>query len=130
MPVNFSDSSKSLESIYVDAESEISNIEDYLSCEDEESVHSIISEENCTMIPVSTSFVDIVCVVNRCIHVVRHVAQVLCPDAPKIDYGPLRMSPEDCDEIRAKLEQGRRDMANKLVHVCIWVNSVIWFSFC
>ena len=108
--------SQSSESVYADAKSDF---DDYASCSGGESdqVAETVHPDY-TTIPVSSSFIDTISGINRLINVVRHFSQLLCPKKSTNRRKPLRMSPEDPNEIHEILEQGRINMAAKLGEVC------------
>lgn len=124
--------SQSSESVYSDARSNTSDVEDYASCnDDEENVQVLESSHQCCItIPISSSLVDTLSGVNRLIDVVRHFLHLLCPKKTSTRYDPLRMSPDDRNEIHEQLEQGRVDMVRMLGDVCnqLCVNNTNKFS--
>ena len=105
--------SHSTESVYTDAVSHASD--DYASCDEPILVTSL---QDSTTVPISSSLIDTLSGINRLINVVRHFAQVLCPDRSTTRYDSLRMSPDGRNEMQDKLEQGRVNMARKLRDVC------------
>ena len=109
--------SESADSVYTDAKSDI---DDYVSCSDGENDQASETDHpDYTTIPISSSLIDTISGINRLINVVRHFSQLLCPKKSIISRNhSLRMSPEDPNEIRSKLEQGRINMAAKLGEVC------------
>ena len=112
--------SQSSDSVYVDAKSHTSDVDEYASCDGSENDDTLeTSHQDYTTIPISSSLIDTISGINRLINVVRHFSQLLCPNKTRMRYDSLRMSPEHCNEIHDELQQGRVDMAKKLSDVCM-----------
>ena len=115
--------SQSSDSVYTDARSRTSDVEDYASCDGDENDNALeTSNQDYTTIPISSSLVDTISGIHRLINVVRHFSQLLCPKKSPTRYGSLRMSPENCNEVHEKLQQGQINMARRLGEVCIFID--------
>ncbi|XP_028391251.1 uncharacterized protein LOC114516081 isoform X2 [Dendronephthya gigantea] len=111
-----SHASLSSDSVYTDARSNTSDVEDYTSCNEDEENEQVLETSHLghITVPISSSLVDTLSGVNRLIDVVRHFLHLLCPKKTSTRCDSLRMSPEDGNEIYEKLEQGRVDMVKML----------------
>lgn len=83
---------------------------------------SVVQE---TVLPISSSFVDVLCAINRLVSFTCHLCKILCPDEspPRGDYPVAVSVATDQDDVQSQSLAIKRELCQKLIQVKILAQS-------